>query len=136
MSCPIKMKIRRLPSDPEILKRLAETYGEAAQTLEVATSWDHCVLPEEKFLGQELRKERAGQDQCPFLELKGEYFNFCGAKAKRLAVKGLTSLGDKIPSHKSAEYRARLGHLSLQYWCLRDKCEYKTCIDFPSNGLK
>ena len=130
------MQIRNLPSNPEIVKRLTEIYGGPAKNIEDATCWDDLIIPEEKHLTYLLKEEMDGREQCPFFKVRENHFNYCMAKAKRLAIRGLNSLGDKTPSHKSAEYHAKLGHLYLQYWCLRDKSEHNTCIDFPSNKLK
>jgi len=115
------------PAEKEILDK---KYGKpAGNRWEDAKCWDDLVITEERAVISEVREERKGQPQCPYLKTKGEYFCYCDARAKKLAQSGY-NLGSEVPTLDSAEYHTKIDHFSLQLSCMTGPEHHQKCMDF------
>ena len=122
---PPKILMDILGFNQEQKRELEKRFGRSAKTWDEVIGWDDCVIPEEKAIIEELKKQAGGN--CPYLGTKGKYFNFCEVKTKMHEELGYAR--EDSPSPSDAQYQSKVGHFELQLWCM-DSERFYNCMDY------
>ena len=117
---------------PEQQEELEKRFGKTPSSLEAVKSFDDCVIKEEKTVVSQVEEGNKGQERCPLLGKRGDYFYFCQLMAAKNIEVGDDS--SEKPGFRNAIYNSKVSHLKLQIWCMRPKEKYCKCMYFKEES--